>query len=67
MEHIEQSTQLSEWISTTEASNILDVTKRWITTLIARDKLKAQRVGDKVWLIDRQSVFEYDRQRKRNR
>lgn len=67
MEHIEKSTQLSEWISTTEASNILDVTKRWITTLIARDKLKAQRVGDKVWLIDRQSVFEYDRQRKRNR
>ena len=45
-----------EWISTTEAAEILGVSDVWVLKLIAKNELKAFRLSGRAWAIERTSV-----------
>ena len=45
-----------EWISTTEAAEILGVSDVWVLKLIAQNELKAFRLSGRAWAIERSSV-----------
>jgi excisionase family DNA binding protein len=45
-----------EWLSTTEAANLLGVSPQYILRLIVKGRLTAQRASGKAWLVSRHSL-----------
>lgn len=55
--------KMGNWITTAEAAKILGVTDTRIRQLIYEKRLVARKLSERVWLIDVDSVDEYDRER----
>lgn len=62
---MENTDSPNEWITTAQAGELLDLTRRRITQLINEEKIQARRIGDRVWVVDRKSLLAYDLERKR--
>lgn len=53
---------IAEFMTTQEAAQVLGFHVKSIGNMIRSGKLKAQRMGGKIWLVSRKSVEEYKKQ-----
>lgn len=60
MEAGKSGDNLSAWLTAEEAARILGLTSRRVRQLIAEGKLEAERKGERMWLIKRESVEAYE-------
>ncbi|MBN1891038.1 MAG: helix-turn-helix domain-containing protein [Thermoflexales bacterium] len=54
-----KSEQLSDWITTAQAADLLKVTPRMVRKLIKQKALEANKVTERLWLVSRASVASY--------
>ena len=58
-------TPVDDFITTAEAAEILGVTRAYVVMLVARGQLKARKLSNRLWLVNRQSLEGWERKRKR--
>lgn len=60
-----KDTPIIEYISTTEAADLLGVTRVHVNRLIAKGVLQARKLNNRLWLVNRASLANYQPKRKR--
>jgi branched-subunit amino acid aminotransferase/4-amino-4-deoxychorismate lyase len=57
---------LEDWITPTQAADLLGITQRHVLNLCKRDELECRRIVDR-WLVSPQSVADWTPKRKRRK
>jgi len=63
MEKPNHKDNTNEWLTTAQAAKILGVTAARVRQLIREGTVKAHRFGSRIYLVQRDSVYQYDQER----
>jgi excisionase family DNA binding protein len=59
-----KSTPVEDYITSSEAAQILGVTRVYVNQLLARGVLRGRKMTDRLWMVERSSLPNWTRQRK---
>jgi excisionase family DNA binding protein len=63
MQTTKEADNMTDWITTGQAAEILHVTPARVRQLIREHVLHWRRVGARMYMVTRESVYQYDRER----